>query len=239
MHYKEPILEFKNVRKIFKNSTVLNDCSFKINPEEIIAILGKSGTGKSTIIKLLLGLYKPEKGEIYFEGKKINYDNKEFSKSVGYVSQENSFYEKLTVQENLNFFGKLYNVSKKDIQYRSKELLDLVKLTSSKHTISEKLSGGMKRRLEFAISLIHNPHILILDEPFAGLDIELREELWYVLERIKAANVTVIIITHLLSSVQKHGDRALILHNFNIKEDIILKHNRIDLEKKFLEVVQK
>ena len=97
----------------------------------------------------------------------------------------------------------------------------------------------MKRRLEFAISLIHNPHILILDEPFAGLDIELREELWYVLERIKAANVTIIIITHLLSSVQKHGDRALILHNFNIKEDIILKHNRIDLEKKFLEVVQK
>ncbi len=232
------VLEFKNVRKIFRSTTVLNECSFQINQNSIVAILGKSGTGKSTIIKLLLGLYKPERGEIFYEGKKLDYSNKNFSRAVGYVSQENSFYEKLSVQENLNFFGKLYGVSKKDIEYRSEKLLELVKLIGAKYTIAEKLSGGMKRRLEFAISLIHNPHLLILDEPFAGLDIEIREELWNVLDKIKKSNVTIIIITHLLSSVQKHADKALILHKFNIKKEIKFPSN-YDLERVFLEEVQK
>jgi ABC-2 type transport system ATP-binding protein len=235
----KPILEFKNVRKIFRSSTVLNDCSFKIYNHEITAILGKSGSGKSTIIKLLLGLHKPESGEILYEGKHLNYGRGDFSSIVGYVSQENSFYEKLSVQENLTFFGKLYGVSKKDLEFRSKELLNLVKLTASKDLISEKLSGGMKRRLEFAISLIHNPHILILDEPFAGLDIEIREDLWNVLDKIRESEVTVIIITHLLSSVQKHANRALILHKFNIKKEVDLKSNVKDLESIFLEEVKK
>mgnify|MGYP003683826737 CR=1 FL=1 len=236
---KKAILEFKKVRKIFRTSTVLNDCSFKVYNHEILAVLGKSGTGKSTIIKLLLGLHIPDRGEILYEGKELSYQNKDFAKIVGYVSQENSFYEKLTVQENLIFFGKLYDVNKKDIEYRSRELLNLVKLTSAKHTIADKLSGGMKRRLEFAISLIHNPHILILDEPFAGLDIEIREDLWNVLDKIRGSQVTVIIITHLLSSVQKHANRALILHNFNIKKEVDLKVESRDLEHIFLSEVKK
>ncbi len=233
------ILEFKNIQKTFRGNTILNEFNLQIRENEIFALIGKSGCGKSTVLKILLGVYKPSRGELLYNGEDLIRNRKLLKNIVGYVSQENSFYELLSVRENLEFFGKLYKVSKEDIEFRIKNLLHLVRLESAADTISSNLSGGMKRRLEFAISLIHNPHILILDEPFAGLDIELRDELWKLLETIRDSQVTVIIISHLLSSVQKHANRAGIIHKRNIKKIVELKNTNAHLEKEFLEVVKK
>ncbi len=233
------ILEFKNIQKTFRGNTILNEFNLQIRENEIFALIGKSGCGKSTVLKILLGVYKPSRGELLYNGEDLIRNRKLLKNIVGYVSQENSFYELLSVRENLEFFGKLYKVSKEDIEFRIKNLLHLVRLESAADTISSNLSGGMKRRLEFAISLIHNPHILILDEPFAGLDIELRDELWKLLETIRDSQVTVIIISHLLSSVQKHANRAGIIHKRNIKKIVELKDTNAHLEKEFLEVVKK
>jgi ABC-2 type transport system ATP-binding protein len=236
---KNVLLEFKNILKIFNSTTILSNFNLKIYEHEIVALLGKSGCGKSTFIKILLGAYDINQGEILYQGKRMNQNREELSKIIGYVSQENSFYSKLTVEENLRFFGNMYDVPKKELNHRISELLTFVKLDLSRDILAEKLSGGMKRRLEFAISLIHNPHILILDEPFAGLDIEIRDELWKLLEKIRDSDVTIIIVTHLLLSTQKYANRALILHKKNIKKEIDFTHSRtINLDEEFKKVVR-
>ena len=240
----KPIISFKNINKLFNKTTILHNLNLDIYEGEIIALLGKSGCGKSTLLKILIGFYPPDKGHIFYNEKNITKNFKEIRQISGFVSQENSFYEKLTVLENLSFFAKLYNVSSKDIKNRSEYLLDMVNLKHAKNILASNISGGMKRRLEFAISLIHNPKILILDEPLTGLDIEIRDELWKVIKDIRKSGVTIIISTHLLSSAQKHATRVAILNNYSIQKDFILNNNHRDtnsfsLENKFLEVINK
>ncbi len=136
----------------------------------------------------------------------------------------------------------MYHVSKSEIKHRGDYLLKLVNLFDVKNMLALKLSGGMKRRLEFAISLIHNPSILILDEPFTGLDIKIRDDLWGVINDIKEHGVTVIVSTHILSTAQKHVGRVVFLHDRKIALDLDLKkelksNSHFSLEKKFYEVI--
>lgn len=241
MNENSVIISFQKIDMIFGSRTILNNLNMDIFKDEIIALVGKSGSGKSTLIKILLGFYPPTQGNIYYSGKNIVNNQKIISKIVGFVSQENSFYEKLTVYENLVFFAKLYQVNKRDIETRAEHLLELTKLSYAKDYYVSKISGGMKRKLEFAISLMHNPSILILDEPFTGLDVQIRDELWNVLVKIKKLGVTVIILTHLLSSAQKHVDRVFILSNYNIAKIVTkneLEADNFNLEKLFLEVTK-
>lgn len=236
------LLSLKNINKSFRKTEVLKNLSLNIYSNEIVALLGKSGCGKSTLFKILLGFYNPDSGNIFYDSKKYKFPFKKIRNVVGFVSQENSFYEELTVRENLVFFSKLYGVPRKDVDFRLDFLLKLVNLENFSNLISKKLSGGMKRRLEFAISLIHNPKILILDEPFTGLDVKIRDELWEVLKHIRNNGVTVLIASHLISSVQKNVDRVVFLHKKKIVEELVisktLKNPRLyDLEAKFKEVV--
>lgn len=241
---KEPIICFRQIYKKFKKQNILNNLNIDIYKNEIIGLLGTSGSGKSTFLKIFTGFYKADNGIIYYNKKNIGKKNLEIRKIIGFVSQENSFYEKLTVEENLIFFAKLYKLNNKQIKTKITELLDLVHLSDSKKTMSSNLSGGMKRRLEFAIGLIHNPKILILDEPLTGLDVELKKSLWDVIEKIRQTNVTIIISSHLIHSLQEHASRILILHNGKIYKNLLLtshtrNRNLFDLEKTFLEVIQK
>jgi ABC-2 type transport system ATP-binding protein len=238
------LISFNGIVKKFGSKTILNHLDLKINKNEIIALVGQSGCGKSTLFKIFVGLSKPDVGKIMYNGEDLVNNPKNIQHIVGFVSQENSFYEQLTVIENLEFFAKLYNVSEFNIKHRGKYLLDLVSLLDSKNVLASNLSGGMKRRLEFAISLVHNPTILILDEPFTGLDIKIRDELWKVVKDIKTHGVTVIVSTHILSSAQKHVQRVVFLHNRRISLDLDLAaeikvNSKFSLEKKFYEVISK
>lgn len=237
---RQVLIDINGIEKYFFSQKVLENLNLKIYENEILVIFGKSGSGKSTLLKILLGFYPPNSGNILLGGKNLLSKPKIIRSIVGYVSQENSFYEKLSVKENLKFFGKLYGVKSREIEQRINYLLSLVKLDYAKDILAENISGGMKRRLEFAISLIHNPKILILDEPFTGIDIELREELWRVIENIKKSSVTVVISTHLINSAGRHCDRAVILSNKKIISEIDLTNipASYDLEKYFLDEVR-
>lgn len=216
------IIDFSGVRKEFKNNTVLGGVNLSVNKGEIFGIIGLSGSGKTTLFNLLIGFLEPDEGQIsyYNEGKKtvITKDSGIVKTHFGFATQDASFYPKLTAEENLDHFGALYHIKKKIREQYIDYLLKLVDLYGAKDTISSSLSGGMQKRLTIACALIHNPKVLILDEPTADLDPYLRNKTWGIIKNIKERGTTVIISSHFLDEVDLLCDRIAVLHNGVILE---------------------
>src|SRR3989344_6626610 len=179
-HHPAAILELRDVRKIFGKRSVLDGFSLDIREGEILGIVGPSGCGKSTLFKILLGYYAPTKGEVLLNGTNIMKNLDRLRNTIGYTTQDDSFYAKLTVGENMRYYAHLYNVklNGKKLTIHIDTILDQVKLNYAKNRKVEHISGGMRRRLNFAISLLHNPSILVLDEPTTGLDPILVGQFW-------------------------------------------------------------
>jgi len=211
-------IELKDIKKQFGKHLILKDLNLKIDKDEILGIIGSSGSGKSTILKLLIGFYRPTEGKIYFQGKNIYKDMNEVKKTFGFATEDNSFYKSLTVKENLCYFGSLYNIPSKLIKKRVNELMKLVGLEEAENTLGENLSIGMQRRLDIICALIHNPKVLILDEPTEDLDPILRKQLIGVIQKIRRNGTTVILTSHLLHEVGDVCDKIAILHNKRIIE---------------------
>lgn len=223
----DKLISLKNISKSFGTNNVLNNISFDINAGQVIALLGRSGCGKSTLIKILVGFYATDSGQIEFLLK----NHGELKKIVGYTTQENSFYEKLTVYENMQYYANLYGCYD---ERRINTILKDVKLYDAKDSSAESISGGMKRRLDFAISLVHNPKFIILDEPTTGLDPALVENFWDIVLTIsKNQNISVLVTTHILSEVSNHCDRALFMKKGTITKDITITKNT-NIEKEFM-----
>lgn len=205
-------IEVKNITKIFGKHVVLDDISLDIPYGKIFGIIGENGSGKTTLLNTLIGFYKPTRGTIFFQSLDIFRDMHGVETRFGFATQAGSFYPKLTVEENLWYFGRLYNIPKSELRERIHKLLDLVELTYAKKTLGGELSTGMKRRLDIACALIHKPVVLILDEPTEDLDPLLRKELITLIKRINENGVTVIITSHLLEEVEELCDVIAILH---------------------------
>jgi ABC-2 type transport system ATP-binding protein len=186
----------------FRKKHVLNDISFSVKKCSIFGITGRSGSGKSTLIKVILGLVKSKGGKIVFY--KDDKPAKNFKKIIGYASQENAFYYKLSVMENLKLFASLYNVRSKDLKSRINDVLNIFDLVHAKDTLAEHLSGGMKRRLDLALSVVHDPEVIIMDEPTNGLDINLQNDLWNYILKLNEMGKTIIISTHNINDIQKY-----------------------------------
>ncbi len=201
---KEAILEFKGISKKFGKQTVLSNVSFSIYENEIFGLLGRSGAGKTTLLHILLGLVEEDKGVILYKGRKIRPNSFAMKKKIGFAAQDTSFYPKLSVEENLWYYGRMYDVKRKVLKERITRLLELFSLQRARKVSASKLSGGMKRRLDLAICLIHDPDIIILDEPTTGLDIILSDQIWDMIKRIKEVGKTVIISSHILHQMQQH-----------------------------------
>lgn len=152
----------------------------------------------------MLGVYKPDSGAVHFSHN---------AKHVGLASQKYAFYPRLSVLENLSYYGTMYGMKNSVITKRSKELLELFELYHARNTRCENLSGGMQRRLDMAIALIHSPKILILDEPTTGLDVVLKEKMWDLIQKIKSDGVTIIISSHDLDEMQDNCDEAVFIHD--------------------------
>lgn len=205
-------LSIEDVRKSFRRNPVLRGLSLSAKSPDIIGLVGKSGCGKSTLLKILVGYEKPDSGKILLNGKNISKDKMLLRRLVGYTTQENSFYEKLTVVENMRYYSKLYGLGRHEARQRIQELLERVKLAPHRKTLAGNISGGMKRRLDFAISLIHSPDILILDEPTAGLDPLLIDQFWGVVrEVVSKENKIVIMSSHILPEIEKYCTKAAIM----------------------------
>jgi ABC-2 type transport system ATP-binding protein len=195
---KEPekgkVIETKKLTKKFGNFTAVKELNFSVYEGEIYGLIGPNGSGKTTIIKMLCGLLQPTKGGAKVLGNMVPCNT--IKKDVGYMPQENAVYIDNTVHENLLFFGGIYGMSKEQILKREQEMLEFVDLLDWRDALVSTLSGGMRHRLSLACALIHEPHLVFLDEPTVGVDPELRATFWEYFEAIVKKGITLVITTH-------------------------------------------
>jgi ABC-type multidrug transport system ATPase subunit len=217
-----PLIKLKELTKQYGKKLVLKDVNLEINKGEIFGIIGMSGSGKTTLLNTLIGFLEPEEGDVLFYDQKekryksVFKDSLKIRKRFGFATQEPSFYPKLTIEENLDHFGSLYKLLQKTKEKNIVNLLRMTGLESEKEQLAQELSGGMEKRLGIACSLIHNPEVLILDEPTANLDPILREETWELVKNIQKIGTTVIVASHLLEELEPVCNRIGILHNHSL-----------------------
>ena len=203
------IIEIFNLRKKFGNFTAVDGLSFNVYKNEVFGFLGPNGAGKTTAINMICGLSPATAGEIVILGNKIKNKN-QIRTHIGICPQENIFWQKLTCLEQLIFMGEMYDLSKKTARTRSRELLEMMGLTEKSNVLAAKLSGGMKRRLNICLALIHDPEILILDEPEVGLDPQSRILVRNFIKTL-AQEKTIILTTHNMDEADRLSDRVAII----------------------------
>ena len=206
-------IDVKNLTKIFNgNVKAVDNISFTVKKGEILGFLGPNGAGKTTTLNMLATLLNPTNGTATINGHDVLAEPDAVRRSIGYVFQDTTLDIELTGKENLDFHGRLYGLDRKTRQQRTKELLELVKLTDRADSLVKTYSGGMKRRLEIARGLLHHPAVLFLDEPTLGLDTQTRRSIWdHILHLNQEKNVTVILTTHYTEEADFLCRRILII----------------------------
>jgi ABC-2 type transport system ATP-binding protein len=212
------MITVRSVSKSFKNIKALENVSFNIEKGEIFGILGPNGAGKSTIVNILNTLVKPDKGDVIIDGVNINDDGETIKLIMGVVPQEIALYEELSAYENLMFWGGLYNIPKQELKKNVNKTLEIVDLESRKKDRIKTFSGGMKRRINIACSLLHNPKILLLDEPTVGVDPQNRNHIFEVIERLNYEGMTIIYTTHYMEEAERFCDKISIIAQGTLKE---------------------
>ena len=237
------LLEVRDIVKIYRTKQItieaLKGVSLELYEGEIFGLLGVNGAGKTTLSSIIATLHPPTSGTIRMHGQSIYDDVLGYRTTLGFCPQKPNFEKTLTVRENLEFAGRFYLVPEETIQQRVTKLLDqfsLTKYASSKPMI---LSGGYKQRLLIARSLVHNPRLVILDEPTVGLDPHIRRQLWEFINDLKKEGVTVILTTHYLDEAEYLSDRVCILDKGSIlamdtPDKLKAAHNAQTLEEVFL-----
>lgn len=205
------MLEIKNVSKAFGRRQAVDDVSLSIREGEIFGVLGPNGAGKSTTISLISGLRKTDSGSIKINGYEISKNPAEAKRLIGVVPQEIALYQTLSASANLRFWGEMNNLSGKELQQAVKRVLDMVGLSERADEKVSKFSGGMKRRLNIAAGMIHNPRLLILDEPTVGIDPQSRNHILETIKRLKDGNTTIIYTSHYVEEVEYLCDRVAIM----------------------------
>lgn len=209
-----------NICKSFHGKPVIRDISISIPSGEIICLLGPSGAGKTTLIRLLIGAIPADKGEIYYGTRRI--PDLPILKKIGFMPQNDAIYEDLSAIDNLSFFAELYGMKKKDYIRRREEVLRLVDLGGDSAKPVREYSGGMKKRLSLAVSLLHEPEVLLLDEPTVGIDPVLRKAIWEQLKKLREQGKTIIVSTHVMDEVTECDKAALIYQGQLIQYDTVV-----------------
>lgn len=209
------MIEFKQVSKHFNHKYVLHEQTFTIRDGEFFVLVGTSGSGKTTPLKMINRLIEPDEGDIYLDGKRLSdYQLRELRLSTGYVLQQIALFPNLSVAENIALIPEMKKWSKKEIDTRTKELLDLVGLPATHylHRMPSELSGGEQQRIGILRAIIARPKVLLLDEPFSALDPISREQLQDLVKKIqKEFQMTMIFVTHDMAEAMKLGDRIAIM----------------------------
>ena len=220
-------IAINNLSKVYKNGlTALKNINLNIKKGEIFAMLGPNGAGKTTLINIICGIVKPTSGEIAVEGFDIIDDYRETRSRIGLVPQELTLEQFETVFNNVSYSRGLYG--KKPDPAHIEKVLKQLSLWDKKDRILRQLSGGMKRRVLIAKALSHEPQILFLDEPTAGVDVELRQEMWKVVENLRETGVTVILTTHYIEEAEAIADRVGVIN----QGEIIVVEEKKELLKK-------
>jgi ABC-2 type transport system ATP-binding protein len=220
------MIKAENLKKQFGNIVALDDVSFEVNKGETFGLLGPNGAGKTTTINILCGLTRPDQGTVSLDGR-TDPTVPEVRLSLGVVPQTLALYEELSAYNNLKFFGSIYGLSGQKLKERIKDCLEIAGLTQRSKDRVSKYSSGMKRRLNMACSLLHEPPILLLDEPTVGVDPQSRNLIFDTIEQWKQQGRTIIYTTHYMEEAERLCDRVAILDHGKIL-DIDSVANLID-----------
>jgi ABC-2 type transport system ATP-binding protein len=242
-HAAPPALEITDLVKRYDTGTeALRGVSLDIKAGEFFGLLGPNGAGKSTLIHCTTGLASPTAGAIRVFGHDAISDYEQARLAVGLAPQELNIDWFLTAEETLDYHGGYFGMPKRERRERARELLDIFSLTAKRTDRTRTLSGGMKRRLVLARALMHRPRLLILDEPTAGVDVELRLELWHYVQRINGEGTTILLTTHYLEEAQQLCDRIAFINEGRIvakgsSEELAEEYGVSSLEDAYLGLV--
>ena len=225
----ENIIEIKNLSKSFKEIKAVDNLSFCVKKGELFAFLGVNGAGKSTTISIMCGQLKQDSGTVLINNKNINESLNEIKNELGVVFQNNVLDKALTVYDNLKYRASFYNMSKEQFEENFNNLASLLDFRDLKNRVYGKLSGGQRRRVDIARALIHNPQILILDEPTTGLDPQTRKLVWSTINKFRKERLmTVLLTTHYMEETTE-ADYVVILN----KGKIVAEGTPLDLKNKY------
>ncbi|HKI97583.1 MAG TPA: ABC transporter ATP-binding protein [bacterium] len=237
-----PMIEIEHVRKAYRGRPALHDLSLHIPEGRIFGLLGPNGAGKTTLLRLIMGVLQPDAGRIrLFDG--LAPGSPAATRQIGYMPQQLALYEGLTVRENVRFFGHMYGLDGAVLDARTTEVLERVELSERQESLSGTLSGGMMRRAMLASALVHQPRLLILDEPTAGVDPLLRLRFWDWFRRLASEGITLLVTTHHISEASR-GDEVLFLREGSILEqgrpdELIRRYGAADLEAAFVQATRR
>ena len=207
----QPVLECRDLRKTFGDLVAVNGVGFTIAPGETYGLLGPNGAGKTTSISMIAGLLERDAGDVSVEGKPLTTTSVEAKSVIGYVPQDLAIYPDLSGRENLRFFARLYGMHGDDLTRRVDEVLEIVGLADRAGDLAKEYSGGMKRRLNIGIGLLHRPRLLILDEPTVGVDPQSRNSILESVDHLSAEGMAVLYTTHYMEEAERLCDRVGII----------------------------
>ncbi len=212
---EEHAIVVEGLTKRFGSFTAVNEISFRVYSGEIFGFLGPNGSGKTTTIRMLLGLLRPTAGRAWVLGYDIARKTQEIRRQVGYMSQRFSLYNDLTVVENLNFYGRTYGLRGPQLEERKRFVLEMAGLQGRERELTRNLSGGWKQRLALGAAILHRPRLLFLDEPTAGVDPISRRQFWDLLYELAEEGTTIFVTTHYMDEAER-CHRLAFIHRGNI-----------------------
>lgn len=231
------VIEIKNLTKTFGDFTAVDHISFEVEQGEIFGFLGANGAGKTTAMRMLCGLLTPTSGEGKVAGFDIYKQRDKIKNNIGYMSQKFSLYEDLTTIENLELFGGIYGMRKKDIKEKSKEVIDELNLENEQNVLVQSLPLGIKQKVSFAVSTFHSPRIVFLDEPTGGVDPLARRTFWKMIYKAADKGITSFVTTHYMDEAE-YCNRVSIMVDGQIKAlqapcDMKAHYNATSMEEVF------
>ena len=207
---KENAIQVENLTKMFGDFTAVNNISFEVGKGEVFGFLGANGAGKTTAMKMLIGILKPTSGSAQVAGFDVKSNAEDVKKSIGYMSQRFSLYNDLTIKENITFFGGIYGLKKTVIKEKTQILINELGLHDEANKLVGALPLGWKQKVAFSVSLLHNPQIIFLDEPTGGVDPITRRQFWEMIYREAHKGKTIFVTTHYMDEAE-YCDRVSIM----------------------------
>src|SRR5438093_10409601 len=205
------MLNIKDIRKSFGTLVAVDDVSFSIDAGQLVGLLGPNGAGKTTTVSMIAGLLTPDRGEVLVAGRRLAGDTDPSKRKIGLVPQDLALYDELSARDNLRFFGALYDLSGAVLDTAIRAALDLVGLADRVADRVKTFSGGMKRRLNLAAGLLHDPDILLLDEPTVGVDPQSRNAIFENLRTLKRRGKALLYTTHYMEEAERLADRIVVI----------------------------